>query len=184
MLSIFSCPSVCLLWWNVYLDILPILWLFIFLYWAVGTVCVVWRLIPCQFFETKSIRRAVFVCFRFGVRKGWWSVAMIWTQLCVLILHPHVVLYAWSLPVSFIHKNVSIRFAQHVLLLSMYVLLRNRSLLCPGYNCKHRGVVPIVILISTRLSPYFQLDYKQGLQSLRADNSVLLVLILPGKETN
>lgn len=134
--------------------------LFVFWYWAAGNVCVVWRLIPCQFFETKSIKRAVFVCFRFWVRKGWWSVAMIWTQLCVLILHPYVVLYAWRLPVSFIHKNVGIRFARHVLLLSMYVLLRNRSLLCPGYNCKHRQVVTLVISISTRLPPYFQLDYK------------------------
>ena len=37
------CPSVCLLWRNIYLD-LPIFWLHCFLTWAY----VFWRLIPCQ----------------------------------------------------------------------------------------------------------------------------------------
>ena len=52
MLSIFSCDSwqsVCLLWRNVYLDLLPIFWLgcLFFWYWAPWAVCIFWRLIPC-----------------------------------------------------------------------------------------------------------------------------------------
>ena len=50
--SIFSCaswPSVCLLWRNVYLDLLPSFWLgcFFFCYWAVWVVWIVWKLSPC-----------------------------------------------------------------------------------------------------------------------------------------
>ena len=55
MLSIFSCvywPSVCLLWRNVFLGLLPIFWLgclFIW-HWAAWAACIFWRLILCQFF--------------------------------------------------------------------------------------------------------------------------------------
>ena len=53
MLSVFSCaswPSVCLLWRNVCLGLLPIFWLdCLFLGYSVTwTLCKFWRLIPCQ----------------------------------------------------------------------------------------------------------------------------------------
>ena len=43
-------PSVCLLWRNVYLGLLPIFWLgcLFFCYWVVWAVCVFWKLSPCQ----------------------------------------------------------------------------------------------------------------------------------------
>ena len=50
MFSIFACafwPSVYLLWRNVYLDLLPIIWLghlFVFWYWLVWTICM-WVLV-------------------------------------------------------------------------------------------------------------------------------------------
>ena len=49
MLSIFSCMSVCLLWRNVYVGLLPIFWLgcLLFCYWVVWAVCVFWKLSPC-----------------------------------------------------------------------------------------------------------------------------------------
>ena len=53
MLSIFLCaslPSVCLLWRDFYLGLLPTFWLrvfFFFWHWAVWAVCIVWRLIIC-----------------------------------------------------------------------------------------------------------------------------------------
>ena len=55
IISIFSCafwPSICLLWRNVYLDLLLIFWLiwlaffFFPLNWAAWDVCIFWRLIP------------------------------------------------------------------------------------------------------------------------------------------
>ena len=54
MLSIFSCvcwPSVCLLWRNVCLGLLPTFWLGCLFYWcwAAWAVCVFWRLILYQF---------------------------------------------------------------------------------------------------------------------------------------
>ena len=53
MSIIFSCafwPSVCLLWRNVYLDLLPIFLLsyLFFWYWAAWALCIFWRLIPCH----------------------------------------------------------------------------------------------------------------------------------------
>ena len=53
MWSISSCAcrlSVCLLWRNVYLSLLPIFWLgcLFFCCWVVWAVCILWRLIPCQ----------------------------------------------------------------------------------------------------------------------------------------
>ena len=51
MLSIFSCtfwPSVCVLWKNVYLNLLPVFWLrCLFFFWrrAAWPVCIFWRLI-------------------------------------------------------------------------------------------------------------------------------------------
>ena len=53
MLSIFSYaywPSLCLLWRNVYLGILPVFWLgclFFCCYWIVWVVCIFWKLSPC-----------------------------------------------------------------------------------------------------------------------------------------
>ena len=48
---IFIClwSSVCLLWRNVYLDLLPIFWLgcLIIWYWVAWVVCIFWRLIAC-----------------------------------------------------------------------------------------------------------------------------------------
>ena len=43
-------PSVCILWRNVYLDLLHIFWLgyLCFWFWAAWDVCIFWRLIPCQ----------------------------------------------------------------------------------------------------------------------------------------
>ena len=54
MLSIFSCvcwPSVCLLWRNVCLGLLPTFWLGCLFYWcwAPWAVCIFWRLILYQF---------------------------------------------------------------------------------------------------------------------------------------
>ena len=59
MLSIFSCvywPSVCLLWRNVCLGLLPPFFLgggrcLLLLYWAVWTAYTLWRLILCQLFQ-------------------------------------------------------------------------------------------------------------------------------------
>ena len=78
MLSIFTCafwPSLCLLWRNVYLRLLPNFWLgcLCFCYWA---VCMLWRLIPCQllslqiFFFSHS-EDALFISFMvlFAVQK-------------------------------------------------------------------------------------------------------------------
>ena len=53
VLSIFSYafwPSLCLLWRNVYIDLLPIFWLGCLFswHWAAWAVCIFWRLIPCQ----------------------------------------------------------------------------------------------------------------------------------------
>ena len=53
MLSIFSCvcwPSVCLLWRNVCLGLLPTFWLscLFFWYWVIWATCIFWRLILCQ----------------------------------------------------------------------------------------------------------------------------------------
>ena len=52
IMSIFSCtycPSVSLLWRNVYLGLLPIIlhW-FVFCYWAVWAICIFWKLSFCQ----------------------------------------------------------------------------------------------------------------------------------------
>ena len=53
MLSIFSCvcwPSVCLLWRNVYLGLLPIFWFscLFFCYWIIWAVYIFWKLSLCQ----------------------------------------------------------------------------------------------------------------------------------------
>ena len=58
MLSVFSCafsPSVCLLWRNVYLDLLPIFWsgCLFFCCWAAWAVCIFWKLSP---WDRKSTR--------------------------------------------------------------------------------------------------------------------------------
>ena len=46
------CPSGCFLWTNVRLDIWPVFYwvdcyIYIYMYWAVWTVCMFWRWIPC-----------------------------------------------------------------------------------------------------------------------------------------
>ena len=48
--------SACLLWRNVYLHLLPIFWfscLFIW-HWVVWTVCIFWKLIPCQLHQLQT----------------------------------------------------------------------------------------------------------------------------------
>ena len=52
MMSIFSCsywPSVCLLWWNVYLDLLPNFWLGCLFFWyrVEWAICIFRKLGPC-----------------------------------------------------------------------------------------------------------------------------------------
>ena len=71
MLSIFSCgycPFVCILWRNVYLDLLPIFWLscLFYWYWAAWAACIFWRLSFCQFLCLQlfyRILRTVFILF-------------------------------------------------------------------------------------------------------------------------
>ena len=51
MLSIFSCAywsSLCLLWRNVHLGLMPNFWLGDCCYWVVWAVCIFWKLAPCQ----------------------------------------------------------------------------------------------------------------------------------------
>ena len=53
IMSIFSCtycPSVSLLWRNVYLGLLPIIlhWFVYFCYWVVWAICIFWKLSFCQ----------------------------------------------------------------------------------------------------------------------------------------
>ena len=70
LLSIFLCacwPSVCLLWGNVYLGLLPVFWLdcLCFLYKAVWPVYLFWKLIPCQWnhLQIFSPGQYVFILF-------------------------------------------------------------------------------------------------------------------------
>lgn len=103
--------------------------------------------------------RSVLVCFRFWVRKGGWRVGLIWAYLRVWLSQPHVVLFAWRHPISFVHKknvNVRVQFASHVPLLDMFMLFRTRSLLGPVHNCQHGEVVGLAILISAKTGALFQ----------------------------
>ena len=74
MLSIFSCDcwrSVCLLWRNVYLCLLPIFWFFFFLYWTVWAACIVWKLPPCWLHH--FIASFLHICLYTVSRNTWYG---------------------------------------------------------------------------------------------------------------
>ena len=70
MLNIFSCafwPSVCLLWRNVYLSLLPIFWLgcLFFWYWVVWAVFIFWILTPRQLHHVQIFSPILQIVFSF-----------------------------------------------------------------------------------------------------------------------
>ena len=73
MLSIFSrafWPSVCLLWRNVYLDLLHFFFFLIgwfFLYWTEWAVCIFWRLVLCGLLHLQILSPILWTVFLFMV---------------------------------------------------------------------------------------------------------------------